>query len=466
MRASKPATPVPMTTAVQAPALIRTRRPSTRGVAIVSLGMVLAATVLTFGAGVAMKAHCASGHWADGRQFRDYCYSDIVPLYRSESLAGGRLPYLNACQGSLAAPCDEYPPLTMYYMRLAAWVSHSTVSFFWANVLGLGALALVTAWLLYRLVGRRALYFALAPTLFLFGSLNWDLLAVALTTGATVLFLRRKDVSSGILLGLGIAAKVYPALVLAAFAFQRWREGRRRSAAMLVAAAGAAWVAVDLPFMILSFRSWATFFRVSATRGALWDSVWYIGCSRYTGSIVCTWLPRTLAEIGVGFFVVVVGLAWWARARRNPNFPLWTLGFPLIAAALLANKFYSPQFSLWLLPWFALAVPNLWTFILFEVADLAVFFTEFGWFGRLVVSNTIRVHFGPHGYVVQHLPTAIPPGYHGLPLGPFEVAVMARAAILLAAIMVWATQEPLPDRLRLWRKEPGLSARAMAAPRM
>ena len=42
---------------------------------------------------------------------------------------------------------------------------------------------------------------------------------------------------------------------------------------------------------------------------------------------------------------------------------------------------YSPQFSLWLLPWFALALPNLRLFIAFEAIDVVVFLTEFGWLG-------------------------------------------------------------------------------------
>ena len=45
---------------------------------------------------------------------------------------------------------------------------------------------------------------------------------------------------------------------------------------------------------------------------------------------------------------------------------------------MLSNKVYSPQFSLWLLPWFALALPNLRLFIAFEAADVIVFLTEFG----------------------------------------------------------------------------------------
>ena len=49
----------------------------------------------------------------------------------------------------------------------------------------------------------------------------------------------------------------------------------------------------------------------------------------------------------------------------------------LIVCFLLFNKVYSPQYSLWLLPWFALAVPSWWAFVAFELADVGVFVTRF-----------------------------------------------------------------------------------------
>src|SRR6185436_133625 len=69
-------------------------------------------------------------------------------------------------------------------------------------------------YLLYTVVGRRALYFALAPTLAIYATLNLDLLPVALATGGTVAYLRRRDVTSGVLLGFSAAAKLYPALLV------------------------------------------------------------------------------------------------------------------------------------------------------------------------------------------------------------------------------------------------------------
>ena len=74
---------------------------------------------------------------------------------------------------------------------------------------------------------------------------------------------------------------------------------------------------------------------------------------------------------------------WAIKARANPTSPRWTLGFPMLVLFLLTNKVYSPQYGLWLLPWFALALPRMRAFVAFEIADVAVFVTRFWFFGEL-----------------------------------------------------------------------------------
>ena len=140
------------------------------------------------------------------------------------------------------------------------------------------------------------------------------------------------------------------------------------------------WVAVNLPFALLAPTGWWEFFRYNAARVADWDSLWYLACERTTGQ-TCT-NTRLVNVASVGLFVAWVAVVWVLKARREPGFPRWTLGFPILVLFLLTNKVYSPQFSLWLLPWFALAFPRLGWFAAFELADVAVFVTRFSWFGR------------------------------------------------------------------------------------
>ena len=69
---------------------------------------------------------------------------------------------------------------------------HDYGGFFSANAVLLWVCAAAIATFLYML-GGKALWFALAPTLLIYGFMNWDLFAVALATGALVAFFRRRD---------------------------------------------------------------------------------------------------------------------------------------------------------------------------------------------------------------------------------------------------------------------------------
>jgi uncharacterized membrane protein len=398
------------------------QREGTRVAASVSLVVVLGATLLTLGAGLAMKAPCASGSWTDGRQYRHVCYSDVIPLYGTEHLQGGRLPYLDPCPTGSGLQCDEYPVVTMWYMRLAAWIGHGYTGFFYVNVVGLAAAAMVTSWALYRIAGARALYFAAAPTLLIYAFMNWDLLAVGLAAAGSLAFFRKRDGVSGLLIGLGAATKLFPGLLVVPFVLARLRAGERVQAAVLGLSAAGTYALVNLPFALFAPHQWATFFRFNTSRPVDWDSIWFISChGLHASSAGCGLAPDLVNTLSVMIFVVAAVALWIARSIRQPDFPAWTFAFPLLVVFLLANKVYSPQYGLWLLPWFALALPSPTLFVLFELSDVSVFLTRFTYFGRLAGDG------GDPAFA----------GYHGAPLGAFELAVAVRAVILLACLVVW-----------------------------
>ena len=386
----------------------------------IGLGLVLAALAGTLAAGFAVKGPCASGDWADGRQYTMLCYSDIVPLLRAEQLTGDRLPFLEACDESQSRACDEYPVLSMWAMRLTAWVSGPDVgAFFAANVVLLTIAAFVTAFSLYLMVGGRAMYFALAPTLLIYAYVNWDLLAVSFATAATLLYLRRRDVASGALLGLGAAAKLYPALLVVPFVAGRFRSREPERGVHLVWAAAGAWAIANVPIAIAAPSGWLAVFRFNAERPTDWDSLWLIACHRLGGEYPCGG-TRVVNALSLLVFVTLVAVVWRWKAARDPGMARWTLGFPILVLFLLSNKVYSPQYSLWLLPWFALALPDLRLFAAFEAADVAVFVTRFWWFAELT-------------------------GFEGTPFGAFELAVLVRSLILVACLVAWVRRrEPAP----------------------
>jgi uncharacterized membrane protein len=388
----------------------------------ISLGVVLACVMATMALGVAQKARCADGAWEGSEQYRYLCYTDIVPLVLTEQLAGGRLPFLDPCQRTEDYNCDEYPVLTMYFMRVAAWLGGTGYTgFYAANAALLTACAVAIGWSLWLLAGRRALWFALSPTLLIYGTVNWDLFAVALATVALVAWATRRDEWSGVLLGLGAAAKLYPAL-LALPLFLQGTQDREpdRSVRILWWTAGT-WIAVNLPFAWQGANGWMEFFRFNAQRPPDWDSVWLIIADVWPAATFRTGVVNVASA--VAFVVMTVGIWVW-KAKRDPGFHRWTLGFPILVAFLLTNKVYSPQYGLWLLPWFVLAVPSFRAFALFQAADVAVFLTRFRFFGDLEGE--------PWGW----------------PQWWFQVAVGVRAAVLIGCVVVWvrAGTEPLEAR--------------------
>jgi uncharacterized membrane protein len=378
-----------------------------------SMLVVIACVAGTMALGVALKSPCAGGDWGDRKQYTRLCYSDIVPLLYTEQLTGGRVPFIDPCQPHPDSNCDEYPVLTMLFVRTGAWISGSdTAAFYYVNALLLLVCAAATAGCLALLAGRRALFFALAPTLLVYGTMNWDLLAVALATGATLAFFRRRDGWAGVLFGLGAAAKAYPVLLVIPFVVQRVRKREPDRAIGLLWTSVATWAAVNLPFALVSPSSWWEFFRFNSARGPDFDSLWYLVCSRFHQC------PNTRAVniLSLGTFVVLVVAIWVVKSIRHPDFPRWTLGFPILVLFLLTNKVYSPQYGLWLLPWFVLALPNVWAWAAFEIADVAVFVTRFHWFDHAVQFDA---------------------GWRR-----FEISVWARAAVLVVAVIVWLIRKP------------------------
>lgn len=393
----------------------------------IGIGLVFLLVAGTLAVGQAIKTPCVVGGWDDGRPYTLGCYTDLIGLIQTEQLTGNRLPYLDPCQGVAEdSTCDEYPVLTMWAMRFAAWSSGpSGTRFYFANGVLMWLAAFWVALCLYLMVGHRVLYFALAPTLALAATNNWDLLAVALSTAATLAYLRRRDVWSGILLGLGTAAKLYPALLVVPFVAGRFRGKEPDRGIHLAWAAAGTWIAFNLPFALGGTRGWLEFFQNSTSRAASWNSLWDAACELGTGSGCMN--TRLINVASLVLFLAWASIVWQVKARRDPGFPRWTLAFPLLVLFLLTNKVYSPQFSLWLLPWFALALPNLRLFVAFETADVVVFLTEFGWLGRQ---------------------NGLSGGLADVPAGIFQAAIVVRAVILAACIVSWIRRrepEPVPE---------------------
>ncbi|MEX0989161.1 MAG: glycosyltransferase 87 family protein [Actinomycetota bacterium] len=244
---------------------------------------------------------------------------------------------------------------------------------------------------------------------------------VFLSTWAALCFVERRDRAAGFLAGLGVAAKLYPVFVCVAFVLDRFRTGSRRAAGTITGWALAAVLIVNLPVAIVVPSAWSLFFRFNTTRPPSPGSIWFGGCGR-TGTVACV-SDDVVGALSLAAFLVVSGFVFVAKRRREPEFAGWTLAFPLLVAFVLTSKVYSPQYTLWLLPWFALVFPDVRTWAALAVTDVAVHLSELSWLGEQS-------------------------GFGGASSTTLRAAVILRAAALIWCLVRWVRMPAQPVAVR------------------
>jgi hypothetical protein len=345
-----------------------------------STGVLIAASVLAMVLAFAEKVPCRAGAWNSyAKQFQDSCYTDIYPLYYGEGLYNKQVPYI----GHPPAHPVEYPVLIGGAMQAAAWLVRNVDAtirgreFYDVTVVLLALCAVAAVVATARAAGpdRRwqALLVALSPALILNAFVNWDLIAMALTALGIAAWAARRGVWAGVLLGLAVATKFYPLVVLGALLLLCLRAGRLRDFAKTLAAAALAWLAVNLPVFIVARSGWAYFFVFSKNRGADWGSIWYMFQYFNLPKLGNSQLSAVNEMSAAALVVVFAAIALLALAApRRPRLP--QLCFLLLAAFLMTNKVWSPQYVIWLVPLAVLARPRLWPYLLWQLAEVGYFF--------------------------------------------------------------------------------------------
>ncbi len=397
---------------------------------------VLAAAALT-GAVLAFceKLPCRDGAWnIPGKQFQFACYTDIYPLYFTERLAEGKVPY--------TGHPVEYPVLIGAVMQAAAWLVHSIADpfargqrFFDVTVAGLAVCAIIGVLATAYAAGpaRRpdALLVALSPALILSAFVNWDLVAMALVAAAMAAWAARRNVLAGVLLGLAVATKFYPLVFFGPLLLLCLRAGRMRAFWVTTGSAALGWLAVNVPVMVAAPAGWRTFYSFSRTRPADWGAIWYFFETRHV-PLLGTGNLGTLNLLSVAAFAIgcamiaVLALA----APRRPRLP--QLFFLVLVAFMLTNKVWSPQYVIWLVPLAVLARPRLGGYVLWQVAEMGYFLAI--WWYLFTIP-------GMSGGVT---------GFHGIGQGWYFTALLARfaATALLAGLVVRDILHPEGDVVR------------------
>ncbi len=369
------------------------------------LRVMLAIAVLFLAFGYSTKAACLQSTktgtadqrvavWDNQRAYYEFCYSDTVPLYTAELLNQGKFPYKShwtevddkgvprvQYDGTPAIRYMEYPVLTGIYqytsMALAKTYTALTklvsmpivaevVMFFNISAFGLALAWMATVWATAMLSGRRiwdAAVVAGSPLLIFQIFTNFDALAAAAAVGALLAWSRRKPVLAGALIGIGVALKLYPLLLLLPLVILGLRTGRMREVGKTVAATVVTWLVVNLPILLMFPRGWTEFFRLNTRRGDDMDSLYnvvksFTGWRGFDPDLGFWQPPAVLNAVSAVLFVVCCAAIVYIgmTAKQRPR--LTQLVFLVVAAFLLTNKVWSPQYSLWLVPLAALALPH------------------------------------------------------------------------------------------------------------
>ena len=271
---------------------------------------------------------------------------------------------------------------------------------------------------------------ALSPLVAVHAFTNFDTLAVALACGGILAWARGRPVLAGALLGLGAAAKLYPLFVLGPLFVLCRREGRLAEWREALYGGVAGWALVNLPIAVLYPRGWWEFFRLNSVRPAEYDSVYnaistLTGWQGFDGPLYEGQSPRVLNLVSLGLFALAcLAIAWIGATAPVPP-RLVSLTFLVVAAFLLTNKVWSPQYSLWLVPLAVLALPRWRLLVGWMIVDALV------WLPRMA-------------YYLS-------PANKGLPPDWFLGAVLIRDAIVvvLCGLVVRSILRPATDPVRI-----------------
>ncbi|MGK9269524.1 hypothetical protein KXR83_00850 [Williamsia muralis] len=360
------------------------------------------------------------------------CYSDLQFLWIGRDINNHVFPYIHGGitdNGVLFGGVVEYPVLSGLLMYFGASGAHTDTEFLTQSAILLVPFGILIVILLALLARWYVMLWAATPPLILYAFHNWELPVVATSVGAIAvmilgarinprtgkpwLSLRTSALWASFILSIGFCLKIYPGLFvlpLAIFvltramapdseasgsASLRTRLTRRSldwtGAAGVVAVAVITVIAVQLPFMIAGFKGWQASLSFQGKRKAAIDtnSIWYWGVRHLTGSGPDDHPSLYNSVVGVAsplLIIVALGVAVWLGLRhwqRGNVFPWIGVSAAMLAGFMLFHKVHSPQYTLWILPFFVLLKVDWRLVALYLVGDLALDLTIFRMFGYL-----------------------------------------------------------------------------------
>jgi hypothetical protein len=305
--------------------------------------------------------------WLEQRQLAD------VPVYAhyADLVRAGQVPFRDFR--------FEYPPAALPVMLLPAYMGWSYATSFAVlmGVCGAGCIAAAASALRAVGAGTERTWLALLTigiSPLVLGSLfdsRFDLWPTLLAIGALAGVVRERPVISGSLLGIGFAAKLWPAVLLPIAIVHLWRRRGRESALAVGVVFVVIATACFLPFAVLGADGLRAMFADQLNRPLQVESLGaaVLMAAQHLGmrplATVSSHGAQGLSGRGAGLaadlstvleVAAVVGVWIVFARRRNAHGEAVLIAAAAAVAALVAfDRVLSPQYLIWLAPFVPLA---------------------------------------------------------------------------------------------------------------
>jgi len=339
--------------------------------------------------------HCRSNDFTSPDNYVHACYTDIPALFSERGLDTNIFPYASKTNSI------EYPPVIGIGNWLISFLipaGSSYKAFFDINAVIITLLFLMSALLVRRIKPEYSYLFPAAPAVIASLFINWDIWAVVTALLAIYYFDQRKYEQSAIALGISIATKFFPVVLLLPIAIIFYRSGQVKQLYKYIFTCSLFWSAINLPIALIYFDGWWRFFKLNLERGEDFGSIWY------AFSLLDLSLPNTnliYIIISVTLFVLFTKLL--LQLKKTPTLAQVALFAVVIFTTF--SKVYSPQYILWLTPLAVIALQNSRQQISF-------------WFWQ---TTEIIYHFAIWQYLALYAGTEF-----GLPAGGYALATLLR----------------------------------------
>lgn len=251
----------------------------------------------------------------------------------------------------------EYPAITGVAIWLLTFITPASgiplLNYFGINALIHAVFFAATGYYIKKLTHNSTAYlFVLAPACFMALNLNWDMWAVLPMVASIYYFEKEKRTVSSILLGIAIAAKFFPLVLLLPIGIYFLKGKQIKNGLKYLGVAFCTWIAFNLPVMLISFDGWKYFYTFSFNRGLGDGSIYSVLAKLGLGQVYSNPLYYALN-------ITLFGLLIFFLLKSKINLSLAQTTFFTMFCFTYFGKQYSMQYVLWLAPLAVLAIASL-----------------------------------------------------------------------------------------------------------